>query len=160
MNKRIFLFIILLCTLQITLLDFFRIFGIKPDLILIGVILVSLRWQLRQALILALFAGIMKDIFGPHKFAVNTPLLCLWVFLVMRLSRDLSFDNTLIRAVLIFFVCLASDIAAGTIFFFAGSYTPVGVFLRVWFLESLYTAAVSPLVFKAARSWVFVKERY
>jgi len=160
MNSRTFLFIIFLCVLQVTFLDFFRIFGIKPDLILIGVIFLSLRLELRQALVLAICAGALKDIFGPHQIAVNTPLLCLWTYLVIRLSRDLSFDHPLIRAALIFFVCLTNEIVSGIIFFFLGSYTPIGAFLRVWFLESLYTAAVSPLVFKAVRSWVLERERY
>lgn len=144
------IFIIVL--IQATLLDSFELFGVKPNLLLIGIVMVSLIFDLKWAFALGIFAGILKDTLGLNMFGIDTLLFPLWIFLVIRLSKKISLDDNLISALLVFVVSVLHNIISRSISFALGnSVAPLVVFLRIAFLESLYTAAIMPLVFKFAR---------
>ena len=152
MRKRFFLLtIVILALLQVTILNYFKIFGVKPDLLLIGAVVAGLfSSDLKGVLFLSVFCGILKDALSTNAFGINTLLFPLWGFLALRLSKKISIDNNLIRAALIFIISVFNFVTARLIFLFFGSTIPMGIFLRIVFLESLYTALVSPLVFKFA----------
>lgn len=146
------LIIIILAILQVTVFNYFRVFSVKPDLLLIIVVLAGLSFGLREALFFSILAGILKDIFSINAFGINTLLFPLWSFLTIKLSREVSLENNFIRAVLVFIMVVLNDIAARLINLTLGNFIPMGIFLRVTFLESLYTALVSLLVFRFMRS--------
>lgn len=149
-RKIIYLFIILIMgILQVTLLDSFKIFNVKPDLLLISVILATLIFELRWALSLGIVAAILKDSLGASVFGVNTILFPLWIFLVMKISRKIPLDNNLIRMALVFIIVIAHNIITRVIFFVSGnSLAPLAIFFWVTFLESLYTTAILPLALR------------
>ncbi len=134
--------------LQVTAVNHFKIFGIKPDLILISIVLVSLFCDFKLALPLSIAAGALKDIYGAGTFAVNAILSGLWSFLVMNLSRRVSMDINLTRAVLVFIIAILNALAMAIFLWYLGTAVAFGIFLRVSFLDSLYTALLSLLVFK------------
>jgi rod shape-determining protein MreD len=143
--------IIILAILQVTIFNYFRVFSVKPDLLLIIVVLAALSFQFWGVLFLSISAGVLKDIFSINAFGINTLLFSLWGFLTIKLSREVSIENNLIRAVLVFIIVILNDIAARLINLTLGNFIPMGTFLRVTFLESLYTALVSLLVFRFMR---------
>ena len=59
-TSRVIILTVLFCFLQVTILDNFEIFGVKPDLILIAVFIAALYLDLKPALGVALSAGIFK----------------------------------------------------------------------------------------------------
>lgn len=134
--------------LQVTAVNHFKIFGIKPDLILISIVLVSLFCDFKLALPLSIAAGALKDIYGTGTFAVNAILSGLWSFLVMNLSRRVSMDINLTRAVLVFIIAILNALAMAIFLWYLGTAVAFGIFLRASFLDSLYTALLSLLVFK------------
>jgi rod shape-determining protein MreD len=149
MKKRIFFLIILACCLlQATLLNSFRFFWVKPDLLLVCVVIASLSFDLKWALTYSVFAGFFKDIFGPHMFGINILLFPLWAVLIKRLARDISFDNLLLKVILMCVVTFTHNIANGLIIVYLGNYIPLGIFTRIVVIESLYTALCLPLVLK------------
>lgn len=133
--------------LQATLLDTFRIFNVKPDLLLITAVLAGLFFREgRWALGLSLFAGMIKDLLCVNSAGVNTLLFPLWTLLVIRLSRKITIDTIPLRVACVFAVALMNDISARLIFLFLGNFSPAGAFLRVIFLEPFYTALVAFLI--------------
>lgn len=149
MRNWIFLFIIvILGLLQATILDYISIFNVKPDLVLVSMVITSLYSPLKWALVLAVFAGLLKDALALNTFAINTLLFPLWSFLIIKLSKKISLDNNFIPAALIFVIIVSHDIAMRLLCLFLGQFMSLGIFLRTAFLEALYTALIFPLVFK------------
>lgn len=140
--------IILASVLEVTALNYFRIFNVKPQLLLVAVVAASLAFDLKWALFFSILAGILKDVFCPETAAFNTLLFAFWSFLIVRLSRKISVDNNFIRAALLFIITVLNNIFVKLSFVYIGKFIPLGVFLRTSFLESLYTVLVSVLVFK------------
>ena len=153
MRNWIFPFIILIFgLLQVTILDYFKVFGIKPDLLLISMVIVSLIFEFKWALALSIFAGIFKDVFVVGTFGINTLLFPLWTFLIIRLAKEIPLDNNFIRVVLIFIIAFLHSTITGLLLIYSGNFIPLGIFLRIVSIESLYTALVLPLVFKISKS--------
>ena len=142
-------FLILLGLVQATLLNNFRIFGVKPDFLLIAIVIASTFFKLEKILILAVFAGILKDSLSTNVFGVNTLLFPFWSYLTRVLSGKINLDNNLSYTVLILAIGILNGITRLT-FASLGSalFIPFGVFLRIIFLESLYGAIAAPLIFE------------
>ncbi|MDD4981043.1 MAG: rod shape-determining protein MreD [Candidatus Omnitrophica bacterium] len=152
MKNWIFLGIIIICALlQATALNSVSIFGVKPDLLFIGVFYASIFFGVAWAVSLSIFAGFLKDMLCVNTFGVNTLLFPLFCLILIKLSREISLDNNFIRMLSLFILVLINDIIARVIFLFWGNFISWGIFLRTTFLEALYTAVVLPLVFKAIR---------
>lgn len=150
MKNLIFLPIIFIIgILQVTLLDTFKLFNVKPDLLLIVVVISSIYFDLKCALLLAVFSGILKDVFSLNSFGLNTLLFSLWSFLIVKLSRKISLDNDFIRAPLLFMLVVFNGaIISSTYFSLRQQFIPLGIFLHTLFLECLYNIAISPLLFR------------
>ncbi len=156
MKNWIFLFIIITCVLlQITILDYIKILNVKPDLLMVSVVFVSIFLGVRQALFFSIFAGILKDALSINAFGINTLLFPLSSFLIINLSKKVSLDNNLIRMASVFIIMLINDVITRLIFLFLGNFISWGIFLRTAFMESLYTAFILPLVFKIIKPVVY-----
>ena len=158
---KIFIFIaviIIFALLQATILNYVNIFNVKPDLLLISVIIVSLFFKPRWAISLSIFAGVLKDIFSVNVFGLNLILFFLWSLLIIKLSRKMSFDSNYVRLVFIFIIAILNDIITRLIFIFLGNFISLGLFLRITFVESLYTALTFPLALKFARNLLSISE--
>jgi len=136
---------------QLSIADFFKVFGVKPDLLLICVVFASLNFNLRWALIFSVFAGVFKDVFSANTFGLNTLLFALWSFLIVRLAREISIDDEILRAILILAAVALHNIICGLVFIYCGKFIPPGIIVRIVLIESVYTALVSPLVFRCFR---------
>ena len=147
----IFIFLVLAALLQVSILDYLKVFGVKPDLLLVCVFWVSIVFQPKQALALSAGAGILKDIFTPYSFGINTFLFVLFSLLIIRLGREISIDSNPVRFIVLYIVSFCNTAAARFIFFFLGNIVPLHVFLRAAFLGSLYTALTAILVFRVLR---------
>lgn len=135
--------------LQGTILDSFRILNVKPDLLLIGAVIASLVFELRWAFALSIFSGFLKDTLGINLFGLHIFLFPLWSLIIIKLSKKLSIDNNFMRATLIFIIVIFNAVITQLIFFSSGKLTvSFGMFLRIAFLESLYTALSLSLIFK------------
>ena len=153
MKNFIFIAIIVIFgLLQTTILNYVNIFNIKPDLLLISVIIASLFFEPIWAISLSIFAGILKDVFSVNAFGVHTILFFLWSFLIIKLSRKITLDNNYIKLVLIFIIAVLNNIIIRLIFLFLGNFISLGLFLRISFIEPLYTAFIFLLVLKFAHT--------
>lgn len=149
MKKFIFFIIILICgILQVTILNNFKIFFVKPDLLLISVVLASLIFEWKWAFAFSLFAGIFKDSFSSAAFGINTILFPIWCILIIELAKQISIDFDLIRIGLLFVISLLQNVSEGAILVSSGSFIPLGIFLRNVTVGSIYTTLFLPLVFE------------
>jgi len=137
--------------IQMTLLDYVRIFGVKPDLLLIGAVIANLILRPRAAFVLSVFAGFFKDIFAVNSLGINTLLFSLWSILIIKLSHEISLDNNFMRTILIFVITMLHSIIMGLIVIYLGAFLPLGIFLRIVTTESLYTALVLPFIFNMTK---------
>jgi rod shape-determining protein MreD len=161
MKHWIFSLIVIVCALlQATLLNYVRIFNVKPDLLVLSVIFAGITLESRQALSFSILAGILKDAFSINVFGINTVLFPLFSFLIINLSKKISLDNNLIRMACAFAVMLISGIITRVIFTFLGNFISLGIFLRTAFLESLYTALLLPWTFKAMKRLLYHENKY
>ncbi len=154
MKKPIFFILILvLSLLEATILNSFKLLGVKPDLLLISVVIAGLIFDLKWGFIFAILAGILKDSLAAGPFGINTLLFSLWVFLIVNLSRKITLDINLVRIILVFIVAVSHNLVKKMIFFILGlSSASIGMFIYITFMESLYTAAILPVLFRFIES--------
>lgn len=158
MKKFIFFLALLLAgLLQVTILNYFRVFTIKPSLLLIFVVLAGLTFELKWALAFALCAGIFKDIFSISAFGINTALFLLWSFIIVRLNREISIENNALRCALVLAVTFLHDLFVGLIYVYSGNYVPLGIFLRIITLQPIFTALILPVVFKPMKAIYYAR---
>lgn len=134
--------------LQASILNCVTIFNVKPDLLLISAVTASLFFESRWAIFCSIFAGMLKDVFSVNAFGINVLLFFAWSFLVIKLSRKITIDNNYVRFALILTIVILNNIIVRLIFLFSDNFIPWGIFLRIIFIESLYTAFILPLIFK------------
>lgn len=147
----ILLIIILLATVQLDWPVFLNFFYCKPDLLLILAVVSVFYFDFKFALVLAVLAGLVKDAFLPQTFAVNTVLFTIWSFFVYRLSRQISTEHNYVRLAIVLIVAVFNNIIIGLQSLNSGNIIPAGIFLRNIIISSVYTAALSPLVFKLTK---------
>ena len=143
-KRNFFLIVLLFGLLQVCVLQNFRLFGVKPDLLLIAVIAASLMFEVEFALPAALLCGAFKDLFGVHVFGLNAFLMPLAAFLVIKLSRKIALDDIPVLCVSTFVIAIAYDLAGRIILGRLCVPAPFWASARVIFFGSVYTAAVFP----------------
>ena len=150
MKKRAFLWLILgTLVFQVVLLDAFRLFWVKPDILLVLAVSAGLFPDLKWALLFSGLAGICKDIIAIQPLAFTTILFTLWGYLVFKLSRKIAIESDTRRVALVFFITLANAVANYSLsVFLESSEVSLAIFLRVAFLETVYTTAISWPIFK------------
>jgi len=152
MKKWVFLIIVVvLGLLQATLLNRFRFFGAIPDILLVTVIFATLILKPRIAFAGSILAGITKDLFTSSPLPLNTILFIAWYFIIIKLTKEISIENDLIRLALVFIICFLHHLITGVSLIYLGSFIPLGIFLRNLFLTSIYTTVVSLLILKLVK---------
>ncbi len=148
-NLKLFFLILVFGIIQAVFLDWFKVFNVQPDLLLLSMVIVSLgndrghspRW----AIALSLFAGIFKDIFA-SSWGLNTFLFPLWSFFIVRLSHKISFDEDIVRVGLVFVATLVYSISCALILACSGKIIPFGIISRIIILGSFYNVIVFLLI--------------
>ena len=151
MKKWLYLLtVIILATLQLTWPGFLTFFNARPDLLLIFVVSIVLYSDFKAALALSILCGLLKDVFLPMAFGTNTILFSIWCYLIFRLSRQLSTESGFLRLALVLVVAFLNNIISGLQSVYSGS-IPVGIFFGSLIISTVYTVALSPLVFKLTK---------
>lgn len=151
------LFVFITVLFQLTFVDCFKIFNLKPDFILVNLVIVSLYLDLRRTLILWVFTGLLKDILSANSFGLNTLIFPILGLAFIKLSKEISLDNNFIRMAVVFIISFFYQGIRGLIFFSLGRFNlPLFFFLGIMSLESLYTALILPLVFWLIKPALFL----
>jgi len=143
--------VLALATIQLIWPPSLSPFNIKPDLLLVFAVSSVFYFNLGISVLLGVSAGLLKDAFLPSPAAVNALLFAAWIYLVFKLSSQVSTDNDYVRLVIILIVVLLDNTVMGLRILGMGSPVPAGIFLRNLIVGTIYTAAFSPLVLKLYR---------
>lgn len=143
--------LILLTTLQLSWPVSLSLFNTKPDFLLIFVVSLVFYFNFKIALVSAILAGLLKDAFLPSGMAINTILFSVWSYLTFRLSSQISTENNYVRLGIILIIAVLNNSVLGIQNLNSGNYIPAGIFLRNLLISSVYTGAVSPLIFKLTK---------
>lgn len=143
--------LILLTTLQLSWPVSLSLFNTKPDFLLIFVVSLVFYFNFKIALVSAILAGLLKDAFLPSGMAMNTVLFSVWSYLTFRLSSQISTENNYVRLGIILIIAVLNNSVLGIQNLNSGNYIPAGIFLRNLLISSVYTGAVSPLIFKLTK---------
>ena len=155
-------FLLFFCSIlffQVILGDSLKVFDVRPDLILIAVVVASLLFKPPFSLLIGVCAGFWKDLFGLDAFGLNVVLFPLWSFSIVYFSKKISLDNALIRGVLAFVLIMLHNLCRGGLYFFLGNSIPGIILLRISFLEGVYTGLLTPLVFRVSLAVMYKRFR-
>ncbi|MFY9402895.1 MAG: rod shape-determining protein MreD [Candidatus Omnitrophota bacterium] len=139
---------------QVTLADYFKIFGVKPDLLLVALFIGGLFLELKWALVAGFILGAIKDAFLLNTLSLNTVLFPLWIIFYYKVSRRVSIEDNLSRSLLLGAIALLNNLISGLFLIFLGSAAPLGIFLKILFLSSLYTLLVCYLFLRVISKWI------
>ena len=145
---QLLIIVMILATLQLIWPASFSLFHSKPDLLLIFVASLVFYFNFKTALAFAIIAGLLKDAFLPTSAAINTISFSVLSYLIFRLSRQISTEHNYIRLAVVLIAAVLNNIVIGIQSLNSGNFIPAGIFLRNLLIPSVYTVAVSPLVFK------------
>lgn len=134
--------------MQINWPAFLNFFYCKPDLLLIFMVALVFYADFKTALLFGILAGLAKDVFLPWTLAMNTICFSIWSYLIYRLSRQISTEDDYIRLTIVLVAALLNNFIIGLQSVAAGNIIPPGIFLRNLIIVSVYTMALSPLIFK------------
>lgn len=149
--SRLLILTLILGLFQLTWLQYFGFFGVKPDLLLVSVVIAGLFLRIRWAILFGASVGIFKDIFGLNIFGLNILLFGCWSFLAAKICRKVSIEDAASAAFLVFVIALLQNIVSGLAVFYSGASIPFGIFSRIVILGSLYTGLTLPLILKVAK---------
>lgn len=149
---RVYSILALALILDLTLLDHIKIFGVKPDLVLISVVFFGLFLGRRMGIETGFVAGFLKDIFALDYFGINAFVIALTGLIAGILGAKFSRESRRTQVLLVIFLTafsmtihfiLASIFSKGLNFGFGGYL--IGSIIP----SSLYNAILSiPIFFK------------
>lgn len=144
----LFLIISALVYLQTTFLNLLAFNQIKPDLILIVIVFISLAYGNRPAMILGFFAGLLQDFISLSPLGFHSFINVIIAYLVGLLSNNVSLSSWVFQLLIIASATVVKYLLA----FFAISLFSISqnnsVLLSSMFvIELIYNSVVAPLFF-------------
>lgn len=129
---------------------YLRVFSVKPDILLLSVVLTAAFLNFWEAVFWGMIAGFLKDIFSVYGIGINTLLFPVWSAVVVRISRKMTIDDDYalmaVAAIVVFF----NGAVCRFIFSLSDRDIPFGVSLRVMLISPVYTAVLLPIL----RKWL------
>jgi len=154
---------LVLAILDITAINHVKVFGVKPDLFIAGVLFFALYGGLRCGATAGFIAGLTRDVFGGGPFGINVLFFMLaGTFFGYNFSKFYR-NSPPAQAILTFLTGMSY------LFFYYiflkftkgaddGFFIDIGIWRTTGILFSLYTALAAPLLFFVLRK-VFVLRR-
>jgi rod shape-determining protein MreD len=142
-------FILIAAIIQVSFLDSFKVFGAKPNLLLICVFICATSFDWIVALFFSLFCGMVFDLLSLHAFGINTFLFPFWSLLLTNLSKRITLTEYFwINSLVLFLLTILHSVAIRIFFLSSGILFPFLTFLRIAILDSFYTALILALVLR------------
>ncbi|MDP2831132.1 MAG: rod shape-determining protein MreD [Candidatus Omnitrophota bacterium] len=143
--------IVILATVELNWPNFLNFFYCKPDLLLIFMVALVFYTDFKTALIFGILAGLAKDVFLPWAQAINTVSFGIYSYAVYRLSRQISTEEDYLLWAIVLVAALLNNFIIGLQSVTTGNIIPPGIFLRNLIIASVYTTALSPIIFKLTK---------
>ncbi|MFH1380899.1 MAG: rod shape-determining protein MreD [Candidatus Omnitrophota bacterium] len=162
-NKNIVAFFVtffLLALLEFGVFNNLLIFGVRPELLLIGTLFFGFNYGAAKGLEAGLLSGILKGVFGITVFGVDVFSFAAVGFLAGVLKNKIVKDNFIAQ---FFLANLAVYFIAGIYFFYIKEALDGGIipgFLRSCLSKGIYTGVLAPVVFLFLSTIFKVEKKY
>jgi len=161
-----FLFFMLICAvfLQMTLLNFFPILGVKPDLVLIIVVYNAFLRGSREGAFIGFCGGIFEDLIIGNYIGMNALSLMAAGYLIGFTESKLYKDSSFIAAVLVWAGSFTAQVINYVLISFSNVYINPGVaFIHTIIPVATYTALLAPFFYRKfyrsnQEGWLYGKE--
>jgi len=136
------LIIALALLLQSTLFGRFSVWGIRPDLAMLALILLVIDSGQVESVLYGFFIGFIQDVYTPEFLGFNSFTMSLMAFLLDNIKERLTVENYSVKAVVTFTACIVHDII------FLSFYTKfersmmVSLFVRESIPGAVYTSVI------------------
>ena len=138
-NYPFFILAIALCLAHPVFSQTFQMFWVKPDLIILSVVIASIYLDFGWAIFISIFAGITKDILGLNYFGMNILILPFYCYAIREISRKISLDNDFINMGILGVVIIVNSLLLRLFFIVNNVSIELGIFLRTFVFEFLFT---------------------
>jgi rod shape-determining protein MreD len=146
--------------LQSTVLDYVAILGIKPDLVMLIVVLNGFLLGTREGAFLGYAAGMVEDLFAGSYIGLNALAKMAAGYLAGMAGLRLFRENTLVATGVAFFTTLAgSFINYLLLLYLKVEVLPFYAIVRVIIPVAVYTSLLTPLFFSRIFRFVKLKDR-
>lgn len=148
MKQGLWLLITLLTalTLQVTVLDHFRLAGVKPDLVLILIIFNSFRQGSRNGALWGFGAGLLVDISAGCYFGLNALALAAAGYLAGEAKTGLYLNSGIRVAIVTMAVSLAAGVLQYLLLAFSGVFVSPWLALGIILPGAVYNTVVALLI--------------
>lgn len=145
----IWLIIIYACLLlESSVLVHFTIFGAKPDLLLVGVVLVGLLQGKKEALSKGFFVGLVEDLFIGRFVGSNALVKALVGFLSGQVEREIVKENVVIAVSMVWVFTIVNHLLYGALMILLGNANILGLdYLRTLLTSAFYNGLLTIVVF-------------
>lgn len=145
---------------QTTVLDYVTVYGIKPDLVMLLVIINGFLLGPRQGAFLGFIGGVIEDLFCGSYIGMNALANMSAGFLAGAAGERLYKENTLVVCGVTFLAALAGLLVNYLLLHYLDINLPFFQTLaRIMLPTALYTALLAPLLFKSLYHLIMLKDR-
>jgi len=143
------LIIALALLLQSTFWGRFTIFGARPDLAMLVLILLVSRSGQVESVLYGFFIGFLQDVYSPEFLGVNAFTMSLMGFFLDLGKERLTVENYSVKAIVSFIACIVHDIIFLLLYTKFDSSIMIDIFLKVSLLGAVYTSILLVIIVMA-----------
>ncbi len=133
-------------TLQMTVLDYFRVAGVKPDLVLVVVVFNSFRQGSKNGALWGFAAGFLVDVFTGGYLGLNALALAAAGYLAGEAKTGLYLNSNARVATVTLAVSLAAGVLQYLLLAFSGVFVSPWPALGIIFPGAVYNTVVALLI--------------
>ncbi len=149
-NRLFFILAVVFCLAQPVFLYSFQMFWVKPDLIIIAVVMASIYLDFGWAMFIAVLGGATKDIMGLNYFGMNILVLPFYCYAIKETSRSILLDNDLINMGILGVIVIFNALLLRLFFMLNNVSIELGIFLRTFVFEFLFTVFLFFLILQVS----------
>lgn len=159
-NSGFLIFFIISFIIQISFIPFIEIKGIKPDLLLIFVIILCLQRERFWGTLVGFFVGLIQDFFSTGFLGVFALVKTFSAFLVRTISEGSFKKGGAYFATLVFFISLIHDLLVNWISVWGTGTSLAFVIVRNVIPGALYTTLLAIIVYSLLPKSLFEQHDY
>jgi len=134
--------------LQVTVLNYLQIFGVKLDLVLVLVIFCAFLKEQREGAFWGFTGGLLKDVATGSNFGLNALGLMVAGYLVGLTQMVFSKDNPYVVSLVTLLASFVNGLIHYALLSYLHIYVSLGVALKISFFGALYNAVAALLLYK------------
>lgn len=139
--------LLIIFVLQSTLLSFIEIKGVKPDILLIVIVIFSVFGGSLEGSIYGLIGGILQDIFFGHAVGFNMLIYMLIGFIFGEISKNLFKEKFVTVMSMVVLATFIKHVIYILLMVIMDSLVPLSPLIFAILIEAFYNAIISYIIF-------------